>query len=658
MGTLLVNAVLVSTLVAMVLAFGIVIRRLLGVRMGVVRTLLVAVLALWMSGVLMRAMLPRPELADPLTALLYVLLSASCASLLAMVVLVVAEVLVPEGSLPGPVELWRGWRGRLARTRRYLQILRIAMRHGLGRFLRGQRHSGVDSSASRRELARSVRRALDEGGVTFVKLGQQLSTRRDLLPPEFVDELSRLQDDAAPVAWPEVSGVLSDELGPRVDTAFCTVDAEPLAAASVAQVHTARLADGSDVVVKVQRPGVAQVVERDLDILRRLARTLEGRTDWGRSLGLQELAAGFAEALREELDFTIERDNMRAFAASLDGAPKPTVCAPQPVGDLCTARVLVMERLTGTPLGSGDRALAGLACETRQEMAAALLDTMLDQVLVHGMFHVDIHPGNVLVDDVGTLGLLDFGSVGRLDGTTRLAVGRLMAALGRADSLAACDALLELVDRPEQIDERRLERAVGALLVRHAAPGTTGGAAAFAALFRVVTSHRLGIPPSVAAVFRAFAVLEGTLTVLDPHFDLVTQARETGRTRMAEAMRPDQLRRSVEEELASLLPTLRRLPRRVDRVADAVEHGRLTVNVRLFADARDRRLVTGLLQQVLLTGLGAAAALTAVLLLGTPGGPRVTGSVELFALLGYGLLIVSAVLVLRVLVVILRNDQT
>ncbi len=162
----------------------------------------------------------------------------------------------------------------------------------------------------------------------------------------------------------------------------------------------------------------------------------------------------------------------------------------------------------------------------------------------------------------------------------------------------------------------------------------------------------------MAAVFRAFAVLEGTLTVLDPHFDLVTQARETGRARMAEAMRPDQLRRSVEEELASLLPTLRRLPRRVDRVADAVEHGRLTVNVRLFADARDRRLVTGLLQQVLLTGLGAAAALTAVLLLGTPGGPRVTGSVELFALLGYGLLIVSAVLVLGVLVVILRNDQT
>jgi ubiquinone biosynthesis protein len=161
-------------------------------------------------------------------------------------------------------------------------------------------------------------------------------------------------------------------------------------------------------------------------------------------------------------------------------------------------------------------------------------------------------------------------------------------------------------------DERRLERAVGALLVRHPAPGTTGGAAAFAALFRVVTSHRLGIPTSVAAVFRAFAVLEGTLTVLDPHSDQVTQARETGRARMAEAMRPDQLRRSVEEELASLLPTLRRLPRRVDRVADAVEHGRLTVNVRLFADVRDRRLVTGLLQQVLLTGLGAAAALTAV----------------------------------------------
>jgi ubiquinone biosynthesis protein len=655
--TAVLTLVQLPALVVMVLGFGLVIRALLGVRMGVVRTLLAAALALWAAGPMLHAMLPHPESAAPLTALLFLVLSTCAASLLAMTVLVVAEVIVPEGSLPGPLEMWRGWRGRAARTGRYLQILRIAVKHGLGRFLRGYRHTGVDSSSSRRELARSVRRALDDGGVTFVKLGQQLSTRRDLLPAEFAEELSRLQDGAAPLPWPVVADVLAAEIGSSVDTVFSEVEPKPLASASVAQVHRARLHDGSDVVVKVQRPGIAAVVDRDLDILQRLARTLEGRTDWGRSLGVRELAGGFAEALREELDFTTERDNMRAVARAMNGSHR-AVRVPAPRPELCTERVLVMERMTGTPLGAAEPLLATLGEEERRDLATALLDTMLEQVLVHGLFHVDVHPGNVMVAGDGSLQLLDFGSVGRLDATTRTVLGRLLAALGGADSQAACDALLELVDRPDQVDERRLERALGALLVRYTSPASRSGTAAFAGLFRLVTSHGLGVPPQVAAAFRAFATLEGTLMILDPGFDLVAQARASGRTRMAEAMRPGSLRQSVEQELVSLLPVLRRLPRRVDRMTDAVEHGRVTLNVRLLADGRDRRFLTGLLQQVLLTGLGAATGLMAVQLLAAEGGPQVTDSLGLFALLGYGLLIVAAVLALRVLVLLFRRHPT
>jgi ubiquinone biosynthesis protein len=290
-------------------------------------------------------------------------------------------------------------------------------------------------------------------------------------------------------------------------------------------------------------------------------------------------------------------------------------------------------------------------------VAAALLASVLDQVLDHGLFHVDLHPGNVLVQRDGSLGLLDLGSVGRLDGSTRAAFGRLMAALGSSDSLMASDSLLELLDRPSDIDERRLERDLGALIVRYTAPAVSVGAAAFAELFRVVTAHRLPIPAQVAALFRTFATLESTLALIAPSFDLVAEARAAGRRRMSEALSPPRMRRSAEEELASLVPLLRRLPRRVDRIADAVEHGRLTIGVRLFADARDRRLVTGLVHLTLTALLGAVAGIMAVLFLGMTGGPQLNDTVRLFSVFGYGLLVVSVVLVLRVLVVVLRPDR-
>jgi ubiquinone biosynthesis protein len=655
--TLLENLLVVPMTLVTVLAFGAVIRRLLGVRVGWVRTVLSAVLAFALAGAVLTAALPAPGEADTVTTVLFFVLSICVASLLAMIVLVIAEVIVPEGSVPGPVELWRSWRTRVARTRRYTQILRIAARHGLGRFLRGRRHTGLESSLYRRDLAQSLREALDEGGVTFVKLGQQLSTRRDLVPEEFVAELTKLQDKAAPVPWTDVQSVLSSELGRPVEEAFDAVAAEPLAAASVAQVHAARLSGGLDVVIKVQRPGIADVVERDLDVLFRLARTLQVRTQWGRSLGLPELAHGFAAALREELDFTTERDNLRAMAAALKDSPWRGVRVPVPDARLSTKRVLVMQRLHGTPLAAAEPTLSALGVERRRRIAAELLDSVFDQVLEHGMFHVDLHPGNVLVDDDGSLGLLDLGSVGRLDATTRAAIGQLMAALGRADSLAATDALLELVERPDDVDQRDLERGLGAVLVRYAAPGATASAAAFTALFRLITMHRLAVPPQVAAVFRTFATLEATLVLIDPEFDLVAQARDSSRSRMTQALTPPRLRHAAEDELAALLPMLRRLPRRADRIADAMEHGRMSVNVRLLADRRDRRWISDLLNRALLTMLGATAGVMAVLLLGTPNSPQVTESVALFPLLAYSLLIIAVVLVLRVLIVIFRRDS-
>lgn len=643
--------------VGTVLVFAAVIRRLLGVRVGRVRTLLAAVLALFTTAPILAAIAPPdPTQVGAGEAFLLATAAVVVAALLAMAALVILEVLLPTSSLPGPVELWRGERRRIARTRRYSTIVRIAVRHGLGRFLRGRPGDGPPSAAARRRLATSLREALDEAGVTFVKLGQLLSTRGELLPAEFVEELTALQDRAAPVPWEDIAAVLRSELGRPVEDAFAEIDREPMAAASVAQVHAARLADGTQVVVKVQRPGVAPIVEQDLDILTRLAGTLEDRTSWGRSFGVRRLALGFAEALREELDFTIERDNLQTMAAALAASPDRGVRVPTPYDSLSSERVLVMRRLPGIPLGAAAPALARLGDEQRDTIAANLLDSMLDQVLVHGTFHVDLHPGNLLVDQDGSLGLLDLGSVGRLDALTRTAIGQLLGALGRGDSVAVSDALLQLVDRPEAVDERELQRTVGALIVRYAAPGSTAGVAAVGALLQTFTSYGLGVPAPVAAVFRAFATLEGTLGLLRPGFDLIGQARAAGARRIAQTLAPQRLRGTFEEELASLLPMLHGLPRRIDRIGDAVEHGRLRLNIRLFADDRDRLLVTGLLHQALLTIIGATCGVMAALLLGSGDGPQITPGVAMFPLLGYGLLIVAVVLVLRVLVVIFRRD--
>lgn len=296
---------------------------------------------------------------------------------------------------------------------------------------------------------------------------------------------------------------------------------------------------------------------------------------------------------------------MRTVAATLDSSA--TVRVPVVHADLCTARVLVMDRLSGDSLTTAEPLLAALGESGRRQAAVTLLATVLRQILDDGVFHADLHPGNVLVDDGGAIGLLDFGTVGRLDTTTRAALGRLLLALHSGYSLAACDALLELLERPDQVDERQLERALGQVMVRHLSTGPTMGGRALTALFQLVTSHGLGIPPDIAAVFRALATLEGTLLLVSPGFDVGAEARDIGRQRGSSALTPGELRHFAEEELALLNPLLRRLPRRVDRIADAVEHGRLSANVRLFADPSDRHWITTMVHQLTLTALGAAA---------------------------------------------------
>jgi ubiquinone biosynthesis protein len=623
-----------------------VVRRLLGVRFSATRLVLAAAISWGMSAPILTAMLgpklPDGSLADSRKPLLLVL-SLLVILLPSMVFLVVAEALAPSGSLPTPLEWVRGLRQRVGRSRRYWRFTMILMRHGLGPYLRGRRPQA--------NIGRSLRGALNEGGLTFIKFGQILSTRRDLLPAELVDELSLLQHEAAFVPWPEIEAVLVAEYG-TVEKVFDRFDREPMAAASVAQVHSARLVSGEEVVVKVRRPGVTTVVERDLDIIRRLARTLERRTSWARSLGVMALAAGFAAALREELDFRIEARNLAAVTVTrVEG-----VAVPKAFTEHSSKRVLVMERFEGAPLRRAMPQLAERGISSR-ELAERLLDYLLRQVMIDGVFHADPHPGNILLLTDGRLGMLDFGSVGRLDSALRSSMQRLLAAVDAGDPLYLCDAVLEVMTAPEEIDEAALERELGRFTARHLRADSGFDVAMFTDLFRIVSSYGLAVPAEVAAVFRALGTLEGTLTELARDFDIVTEARKLAAGYAAEQLTPSALKREAVTELAALVPILRRLPRRVDRLIGAMESGKLSVNVRLFADRRDRDVVTGLVHQVLITVIAATSGLMGVLLVARQNGPMVGKAVSLYQFLGYSFLAVASVLALRVLVVVFRRPE-
>jgi ubiquinone biosynthesis protein len=663
-GSVPVNGVILTLLVlvtsiALVAGLAWASRRLLGLPVGALRALIAGLLGFAAAEILVRTL--RPVESGHVAAFLTVVLGVPL--IVAMIFIVAAEALVPSGTVPQPVDMVLGARRALARSRRYSQISRIAVRHGLGPYLRGRRRGGEDEPGGRAALARSLRQALEEGGVTFVKLGQLMSTRRDLLPEEFISELSQLQDRAEPAPWDQVEEVITQSLGAPVGEVFAELQPEPAAAASIAQVHKARLrcGDGPDaeVAVKVQRPGIRSTVDQDLDILLRLADTLEDRARWARAVGTAGVARGFAAAMREELDFRVETRNMAAVAATWPDQQRAvggnvTVVLPAVHEQLCTEHVLVIEWLDGVNLRVAGPLIDERGLD-RAELTRALLRSMVYQITEGGVFHADPHPGNVLLLTDGRLALLDFGSVGRLDTQQRSALQNLLLAVGRGDPAALRDALLELVTRTDEIDEWQLERALGRFAARHLVGTSPPTAEMFTDLFRLASQFELAIPPEIATVLRALATLEGTLSLLTPGIDIAAEARQYAADRVASQLSPAAVPKSAAEEVAALLPVLRRLPRRFDRVTSALEQGRLGLNVRLLADERDRRVVTGLTHQFLLAFLAAASGVVAAILLGTPGGPQVSPTLSLLQLIGYNLLIIGGILGLRVLYVIVRD---
>jgi ubiquinone biosynthesis protein len=518
-----------------------------------------------------------------------------------------------QTGLPHP---FRALRASTRRGHRYTEIVAIAMRNGLGAHI-GRRRQHADGMTDERLLGHRLRATLEEAGGMFVKLGQVLSTRSDLLPRDVVAELADLQNNVQAAPHASVRALVEHEIDRPFDSVFSDFNWEPIAAASIAQVHAATLMDGRNVVVKVQRPGIEELVEHDLDALRRLVETIERRARWARSYHLPELVSEFADRLHDELDFRIEAANMAEIAQTIDGV---NLHVPVVHPELVTRRLLTMEKLDGTSIGDA-KAL------TRREvdvsaLADMLLASYLQQVLVDGVYHADPHPGNILYLEDGRLGLIDFGAVGRLDATQQEALTAMLLAMSQRDPEALLAASLDAVVVPANVDLNRLQHALAGYLARHLNPARNPSGEAFIALLKLLTNFGVVVPAELSTLFRTLATLQGTIESLSPGY-LFTARAETIAVQVlggtGESAAPST--NIAKAAFARDLQHLRRLPRRLDRITTLTERGDLRLRVSLFSTDTDVRSVTTLVNRLILAGLGVGLAIAGALLLGADDWP-------------------------------------
>jgi ubiquinone biosynthesis protein len=539
---------------------------------------------------------------------------------------------------------------RIDLYRRTREIYKIAKANGISL------GSGRASNAATTEPAEvRVRHTLEQCGGVFVKLGQVASTRPDLLPPALVDELSKLQDDVAAVPDAELRPFLEEQLGAGVETVFAEFDWEPAAAASIAQVHFATLRSGERVVVKVQRPGVAELVDRDGRILVRLAAKLQQSTEEGGRFGVLAVADQFVADLREELDFRNEARAMSEMAELLVANDVEGVRIPAVHEHLLREKVMVQERFSGRPVREpGAVADADVAPEV---LADRLLAVALRQMLVDGFFHADLHPGNIFVLDDGDLGLIDFGSTGRLDPLTLASLRSMLTAVVTRDAGSLRQAVSEVAEIGDDVDDDALERSLSRFMALHLAPGASIDAAAFNDLLGLLGEFRIPVPAELSTFGRALVLLEGTLRTIDPEFSLADKAASVASDLLVPGTSPDDLEALVQSELLAQLPILRRLPRQVERVLDRADKGTLTAQVSLFSRQEDLDGLGRLVNRTVLALLAASLGIGGSILLAADDGSDVVAGLAETQVIGSLVILGAATLTLRVVAAVVRDGR-
>ncbi len=386
-------------------------------------------------------------------------------------------------------------------TARAARIAAVVAKHGL----KDQLERGEGRPAR-------LRTALEELGPTFAKLGQMLSTRPDLIPPEVAEELAGLQDRVPPLTESEVVQVMEEELGVPWEDVFESIEPEPLAAGTIGQVHRARLEGGQRVVLKVQRPGAAEEIERDLGLFALFAEKAEGREALRGLIDIPAVVEHLSSSLRRELDFREEAANIERMREVL--APYPRLAVPSVHEELSSKRLLVMDEIVGIPVREAPHG------DARREAARQLLEAYYRQVLREGFFHADPHPGNLLWAD-DCIHLLDLGMVGALDEQSRELVLLLLLAFWREDADFLTDILLMLGEGPADVDLEALRADLGGFVERFRvdAFGEIQLGPMLDELIAIATRHRVRLPASLALTGKAFGQMQLAVAELDPELD-------------------------------------------------------------------------------------------------------------------------------------------
>jgi ubiquinone biosynthesis protein len=433
---------------------------------------------------------------------------------------------------------------------------------------------------------------LEKLGPTFIKLGQLLSTRADLLPAPYLEALARLQDRIEPFPYDEVDRIVSGELGVRLSKAFADFDPEPLAAASLAQVHRAHMRDGRSVVVKVQRPNIREQIVEDLEALDEIAQFLDAHTELGKRYDFANMLAGLRSSLLRELDFKLEVNNLITFAENLREFDRLLI--PDPVEDYCTSRVLTMEYIAGkkitdlSPLRLMELDGPGLASE--------LFRAYLKQILLDGFLHADPHPGNLLLTDDDEIAILDLGMVARLSPGFRDNLLRLLLAISEGRGEDAAEATIRMGEPKARFDKADFTRRISQLITEHgdASLSRLNSGQVVLEITKISADCWFRLPGEFTMVAKALLNLDRVVITLDPNFEptavIRQRAMEILQRNLMQSIAPTNLIGGVVE----LKEFVEKLPGRVNKILDTLGNNEFKVDV----NAIDEKIVLEGLQKV------------------------------------------------------------
>lgn len=489
------------------------------------------------------------------------------------------------------------------------QIAGVLLSHGWNFLRNNEEQIGATTSVAANARPLHLRLALEELGTTFIKLGQILSTRADLLPPEYLVELTKLQDSAPPVAFEEIQQAIVVELGQPIENVFAQFDPVPLAAASIGQAHAAILWDGTEVVVKIRRPGVVEQVNEDLEILRELAATASRHWDFADRYDLSGLVEEFSQTLRSELDYIREGHNAEKFAVNFAG--DPFVHVPRVFWTATTSRVLTLEHIQGVKIND----LNGLDEQgtDRRWLAQYATSVVLKMVCEDGFFHADPHPGNFFIEPQGVIGLIDFGMVGVLDEQTQGLLAELLIAISHQNADRLVDVFLDLGVTRKGIDRASVRRDIERLLSTYwGLPlGELKVAALLNDVYSVMRRHHLHLPSNLALLLKTVIMIEGVGVNLDPDFRLTNSLTPYTERLVLRQYSPFRWARSFGRASLDLAKLGVEMPQHLRRIVAATESGNLQIGMRPegFDPVIDRlerianRIVLGVIAAAFINGL-------------------------------------------------------